>query len=162
MRRGTSFGIWCAAVLLVLAGAVSAAHAQVLYGSLTGSVTDSTQAAVPGASVQLSSLDTGVTKEIEANDSGVYLFSDLLPGRYKVTVSAKAFGAVTAELNVEANRVRRFDAMLKVASVTESVIVSAGAEALQTDRSDINVNVTSRQLTRSEEHTSELQSHVNL
>lgn len=147
MMSRCTFAVWCIAVLLAVAGVVSIAHAQVLYGSLTGSVTDSSQAAVPGATVQVSSLDTGLTKEIPTNVSGVYLFSDLLPGRYNITITAQAFGTVKAEgLSVEANRVRRFDAVLNVARVTESVIVTAGAEALQTDRADINTNVTGRQI----------------
>src|SRR5690348_6000276 len=97
MRRGTSsFRIWCIAVLLVLVGFGGAAYAQVLYGSLTGTVVDPTQAAVPGATVQLSSLDTGVTKEATTNENGIYLFSDLQPGMYKITVTASSFGTVTA------------------------------------------------------------------
>jgi hypothetical protein len=94
------------------------------------------------------SLDTGISKETSTNDSGIFLFSDLMPGRYRITVSARSFGSVTSEaLAIEANRVRRFDATLKLAQLAESVIVAAGAEALQTDRADINVSVTSRQVT---------------
>ncbi len=131
---------------LVLLLSLNTASAQVLYGSLTGSVRDVSQAAVPGATVQLFSLDTGVTKEANTNESGIYLFSDLLPGRYKVTISAKSFGSITSEMNIEVNRVRRFDAALSVARVTESVVVSAGAEALQTDRADLNTTVSTRQV----------------
>jgi hypothetical protein len=96
----------CAAVLWLGAGP---ANAQVLCGSLTGSVTVTSQALVPGATVRILNLATGVV--------------------------------------IEANRVRRFDATLKVAQMTESVIVTAGAEQLQTDRADVNVSVTSRQTT---------------
>ncbi|MCE5310539.1 MAG: TonB-dependent receptor [Acidobacteriales bacterium] len=126
----------------------SEAYGQVLYGSLTGSITDPSEAGVPDATVQVTNLGTGVIKETTTNVNGIYLFADLQPGLYNVTLKARAFGTVTSEgLSIEANRVRRFDATLKVAQVTESVIVAAGAEALQTDRSDVNVNVTSRQIT---------------
>lgn len=123
-----------------------AAYAQVLYGSLTGSITDPSQAVVPGATVEVLNLGTGVMKQTTSNERGIYLFGDLQPGLYKVTVTAKAFGTVTSEgLSIEANRVRRFDATLKVAQLAESVIVTAGVEALQTDRSDVNVNITAGQ-----------------
>jgi len=131
---------------LVLLLAFHPALGQVLYGSLTGTVTDSSQAVVPGAIVQAVSLTTGAVKETTANDTGIYVFADLQPGIYKISVVAAAFGTITAEVSVEANRVRRFDATLKVAQVSESVIVSSGAEALQTDRADINLNVTARQI----------------
>ena len=119
-----------------------------LYGSLTGSITDPSQAVVPGATVQVVNLGTNVAKTATTNESGFYLFGDLQPGLYRVTIMAKSFGTVTSEgLSIEANRVRRFDATLKLAQLTESVIITAGAEALQTDRADVNVNVTSRQIT---------------
>jgi hypothetical protein len=135
-------------LIWALALAPCAIDAQVLYGSLTGTVTDPSQALIPGASVHVVNLDTGVVKEVNTNESGIYLIGDLQPGRYRITISARSFGSVTSEgLTVEANRVRRFDASLKVAQIAGSVIVSAGAEQLQTDRADINVNVTSRQIT---------------
>jgi hypothetical protein len=124
------------------------AGAQVLYGSLTGAVTDPTQAVIPGATVQVVNLGTGTAKEAATNESGIYFFGDLQPGKYKVTIAAKSFGALTSDgVTIEGNRVRRLDAMLKIAQIAESVIVSAGAETLQTDRADINVNVTARQIT---------------
>lgn len=136
------------AVLLAWAALPQAAEAQVLYGSLTGTVSDPTQAVIPGATVEAVNAATGVTKRTTTNERGIYIFNDLQPGLYKVTVTAKAFATVTSEdLNIEANRVRRLDVTLQVAEVTERVMVSAGAEALQTDRADVNVNITSKQTT---------------
>ncbi|MCL6545017.1 MAG: carboxypeptidase-like regulatory domain-containing protein, partial [Bryobacteraceae bacterium] len=133
---------------LVFVFTPSTASAQVLYGSLTGAVTDPSQAAIPGATVRARNLSTGVSKETTSNESGIYLFADLQPGTYDITISAKAFGTVTSQgLVIEANRIRRFDATLKVAEVTESITVSAAGAALQTDRSDVNVNVTTREIT---------------
>ena len=84
-------------VLLLTVAAVfwpSTAAAQVLYGSLTGSVTDSSQAAIPGASVQALNTGTGVLKQTTTNPAGIYSFSDLLPGVYKVTISSGSFRTV--------------------------------------------------------------------
>ncbi len=144
-RRWNYSLLWIVLLALVW---TSAASAQVLYGSLTGTVTDPSQALVPGATVRVSNTGTGVTKEATTNESGIYTFADLQPGVYKVTINARSLGTVTSEnLTIEANRVRRFDVTLSVAQVAESVIVSTGAETLQTDRSDVNVNVTGRQVT---------------
>src|SRR5215207_3370275 len=55
-------------------------RAQVLYGSLTGNVTDSAGAAVRGATVAAVNAGTNVSKETVTNEEGIYQFSDLLPG----------------------------------------------------------------------------------
>src|SRR5438552_18275916 len=68
------------------------AHAaQVLYGSLTGTITDTTAAIVPGAVVEAIHIDTGVAKQAISNEAGIYVFRDLHPGIYKVRVSLKGF-----------------------------------------------------------------------
>jgi len=125
-----------------------AAYAQVLYGSLTGSIADPSEAVIPGATVQVTNLGTGIAKQATSNESGIYLFSDLQPGRYEIRVTAKSFSTVTATgVTIEANRVRRFDATLQVAQTVETINVNTEAEALQTDRADVNVNVNARQIT---------------
>lgn len=124
-----------------------AGYAQVLYGSLTGTITDATQAAVPGGAVEALNLGTGVTKRTTSNERGIYLFSDLQPGVYRVTVSATSFAKVVREgVTIDANRVVRFDATLQIAQVTESVLVSAPIAGLQTDRSDVNTQLEATQL----------------
>jgi hypothetical protein len=139
--------IIAACALLLLTG-VPAAYGQVLYGSLTGSVNDPSQAAVPGANVALTNVGTGLTKEFKTNEAGIYLFNDLQPGLYRLTITAPSFSTISSDnLSIEANRLRRFDATLRVAQMTESVTVSTGTEMLQTDRADVNVNVTGRQIT---------------
>src|ERR1044071_1464625 len=68
-------------ILLLLALAVPRAdYAQVLYGSLTGNVTDPAGAIVSGAKVEALNVNTGVSKIVNTDDRGVYLFSDLQPG----------------------------------------------------------------------------------
>src|SRR5438045_7211532 len=83
-----------AAAIAVVAMALLAvpSSAQVLYGSLTGNVTDASGAAVPGVKVEVLNVATGSVKQGTSDDRGTYLFSDLQHGTYKVTVSAPAFG----------------------------------------------------------------------
>src|SRR5829696_8237233 len=68
----------CAFILSVTSLALpGATHAQVLYGSLTGNVTDSAGASVPGATVSAVNNATNVSKETTTNGEGIYQFSDL-------------------------------------------------------------------------------------
>jgi hypothetical protein len=131
-------------VLLVSAGTV---QAQVLYGSLTGNVSDASSAAVPNAKIEALNLATGVSREASTDDRGNYLFSDLQAGSYKVTISAPSFGNVVQEgVRIDANTVFRFDARLQVAQVSESITIAASAVTLQTDRSDVNNQIRQTQV----------------
>ena len=127
----------------------AAAEAQVLYGSLTGSVADPVGALVAGAKVQALNTDTGATKEASTDEHGGYLFTDLQPGTYKVTISAASFGTFVQQgLRIEANSEKRADAQLQLANVSQSVTVDASVVGLQTDRADVNVQIQSSQITQ--------------
>jgi hypothetical protein len=118
------------------------AGAQVLYGSLTGTVTDASGAVVNGAKVQAINNGTGVTREIATDASGIYRFTTLQPGRYNVTITAPGFAKQeTANVGISVNTVARVDAQLKVASATQSVEVTTEAPLLQTDRSDVHTDL---------------------
>src|SRR5437867_8446387 len=104
-RRRAGFMRWplvvtntarCLAVLMFVAVASQhTAQAQVLYGSLTGNVTDQTGAAITGAKVEVLNVNTSISKSTTTDDRGSYLFSDLQPGVYKVTIEATSFKTVS-------------------------------------------------------------------
>lgn len=122
-------------------------QAQVLYGSVTGNVTDPSGAVLPGARVVALNVATGVAREGMTDSTGLYRFPELLPGIYRVTVSAANFNAVVTEnVSVTANTVRRVDAQLKLAQVSQQVTVEASAVALQTDRTDVVAHLEASQL----------------
>src|SRR6266571_4871974 len=77
-------GVMCCVFLLFLAALSTAARAQVLYGSLTGNVTDPSGAAVPGVHVEALNVKTGVTREAASDARGIYLFNELQPGTYQL------------------------------------------------------------------------------
>ena len=128
--------------------AASAAYAQVLYGSLTGNVTDPQGAAVPGAKVELVNIATNDARSITTDDRGGYNVNDLQPGVYKLTVSMASFKtAIKENVRVEANKIQRIDTQLEVGDVNETVVVTAGEEPmLQTDRGDVNITKTEREI----------------
>jgi len=107
------------ALSLALSVALSAhAYAQVLYGSLTGTVTDASAATVPGATVQALNIETGTTKETITDDRGAFSFNDLQPGTYKVTVTLEGFASISQEnVGIQANRVFRLDLKLQPKTV---------------------------------------------
>src|SRR5437870_2204857 len=80
-----------AVALFLLLLLPAASYAQVLYGSLTGNVTDLSTSAVPGAKVEAVNTNTGVVRQTTTDERGVYAFNDLQPGAYKVTITSGAF-----------------------------------------------------------------------
>ncbi len=132
-------------VLLLFAGT---AKAQVLYGSLTGNVTDSSGAVLPAARVEVLNVNTGAVRESAADSAGVYRFLELLPGTYKVTISAPNFTTVMTEnVRVGANTESRVDAQLAVAKQRQMIEVTGAPPALQTDRADLHTDVETSTLT---------------
>src|SRR6516164_11572382 len=94
---GTTIGrvlIACLAVLFMLS---AAAQAQILYGSMTGNVTDPTNAVVPKTRVEAVNVATGVSRSTETDATGIYRFTELQPGVYKVTFAAQAFATRTVD-----------------------------------------------------------------
>jgi hypothetical protein len=130
----------CAALIVGLGS--HAAHAQVLYGSLTGNVVDPAGGAIPGARIELVNVATGIVKQATTDERGGYLFSDLQAGTYNVSIAAPSFSKVIQKgIAIDVNTVRRLDARLQVAQVTESITVAASSVTLQTDRADVNTQI---------------------
>jgi hypothetical protein len=155
-RKGAARG-WAAirggliaALLLGVTGvliAPSSAGAQVLYGSLTGNVTDPTGAAVAGAKVKALNVGTNVAKETTTDPRGVYLFSDLLPGEYAVTIESPGFNTIVQKgVRLDSNAVRRVDAALQVSGVSETIEVASVSAPLQTDRADVHITQTAKEV----------------
>jgi len=129
----------CAVLLLGLCILPSGANAQVLYGSLTGNVTDPSGATIPSSQVEALNVKTGVAREIITDTSGIYLFRELQPGVYKVTAKGTNFGTKAFEdVRVDPNTETRVDFHLEVASQAAVVEVTGAPPILQTDRADVH------------------------
>src|ERR1039457_4348172 len=95
----------CATVLLALACASRQGDAPVLYGSLTGNVTDPSSAAVPGVTVTALNTDTGISREATTDERGSYLFANAQSGTYRITATAPSFQTMAqTEVRVNADR----------------------------------------------------------
>jgi len=137
-------------VLLILAVCLWAtpASAQVLYGSITGTVTDQSGAVIPAARVEITNQATQQTREVETNASGQFTVSNVLPGVYDLKVTAEGFRTYTQTgLNVTANTVVRADVSLEVGQVTEQITVEASALTLQTDKTDVHTELNAEEIT---------------
>src|SRR5437588_9130011 len=113
-----------AASLVFMGYQAPIASAQVLYGSIVGTVTDQANAVVPKAVVTVSNKSTGLSRQATADDAGYYSIPNLLQGTYDLSVTAPGFRPLTQkDVNVLINTVTRIDLGLEVGAVTESVTV---------------------------------------
>lgn len=123
------------------------AFGQAVTGSLVGTVTDSSGAAVPNAKVSLAETRTGIAQNTTSNQSGNYSFPSLPPGNYRVEVELQGFRkAVKSGIDVLVNSTVRADLEMTPGAVTEVVDVRAEGALLQTDRSDTGRKIETRQL----------------
>lgn len=128
-RAALGFALLCAPI---------AAFGQAVYGSITGTVTDASGAAVPRAKVIITDVGKGVAYNTTTNDSGNYSQGHLVVGTYSVRVEAAGFsGYVKQGVTVEVDSVAQVNAQLSVGSVGETVSVTAEAAILKTERSDV-------------------------
>jgi hypothetical protein len=115
----------------------SSAAAQAVTGTLLGNIIDSSGAAVPGVTVTATEVQTNVGRTAVTNESGFYLFSSLVNGKYSVTAELQGFKKVVREnVLVDVNTTIRVDMALEVGAMSETVSVSAESPTLQTDRTD--------------------------
>jgi len=126
---------------------VQPAQAQILQGSITGNVTDASQAAVVGAKVVATERTTNFTRDTVTNGAGAYNLPTLPPGSYNVAVSAPSFQTSTITgVRVSPEEVTRTNVTLTIGQLSQNVEVTAEANTLQTDRADIRDDVTIRTL----------------
>jgi hypothetical protein len=139
-----------AAAFLVLSFGNNTAFAQVLYGSITGTVTDKAGAVVPNAVLTITSQGTGETRNTRANGVGDYLLLDVLPGAYTVSVPAKgSFGGFTEkDIQVNVNQQVRVDVTLQPGTVTTMVTVNEAPPSLQTESAEVNSEISQTELSQ--------------
>ncbi len=126
----------CAGLLLILVSVSSLVRAQNPNGALRGEVQDASAARVAGARVVVQSNGSSMTRAATANDRGEFRIEGLLPGSYRVTVTAKGFAEATADVDVAVSVVRDIAVTLKPESGRETVNVQGNASSITTQSID--------------------------
>ena len=141
-KQGLSCGTLAAAFVLGAAALVTApvsyGQATSAQGTISGTISDSKGAVVPGAQIVITSLATNATKTMTTDGSGFYTAGALAPGDYTLTVSAAGFAKTTETVTVQIGNVGNGNVKLTVGSATTEVMVSA--EALQTNTTQSTVS----------------------
>src|SRR5215469_14730084 len=121
-------------------------------GSITGTVKDSSGAAIAGAAVVVASPERGITREMETNSTGEYNQSGLPAGNYDVSVVAKGFKKYEVKgVKLDGAEKARVDVTLQVGTESTEIMVEGTAVAqVETQSSDLSGTVTGKQITQLE------------
>src|SRR5271169_5605731 len=135
------------AVIVLFVCGVS--FAQVDTGTVGGTVTDSSNAVVAGATVTLRSLQTDVKRTVESSANGSYTVTGLSTGTYEVTVNASGFQPFTSKVEVTVGGHATVDATLSVSTATTSVeVVGEGGTQVNTQTQELSQVVSQQQVSQ--------------
>jgi hypothetical protein len=122
--------------LLLFASAPCLLRAQNPNGALRGEIQDASAARVAGAQITVLSRGSSITREATANERGEFRMEGLLPGSYRVTVTAKGFAQATADVDVAVSVVRDIAVTLKPESGRETVTVQGSSSSITSETID--------------------------
>jgi hypothetical protein len=133
---------WSLVLGLILGVTAWASAQSTTEGAIGGTVTDPSGALVPGATVSALNVGTNSKSTVTTDTSGGYRFTHLQPGSYTLEVSAQGFSMYKQEnVIVEVGRTTTIDPTLGLATTTMTVIATAEAPVITTDRPDISTNI---------------------
>src|ERR1022692_4676270 len=121
--------------------------AQTNRGAISGTVSDQTQAVVPGATVTITNAGTNEVRKLTTSQSGAYSASDLEPVVYRVEVEAAGFSkTVVEDVKVDTSTIATVNVTLKAGSVDTEVTVSAESAMVNTESGTTSGTITERQI----------------
>ena len=136
--------------ILTLFMVVLPVYGQTGTSTITGTVTDQQDRVISGASLKLTNNATGAVREAKSNDAGTYNFEFLIPGEYRLEVTAKDFKKQTTN-NVRALVGKKTEAnvVMEVGAASETVEVTAAASSflVNTEDATLGNNFVSQQIT---------------
>jgi hypothetical protein len=146
VKFARQFGSMLALVLLLAAGTADAQF----NASLSGTVLDSTQAAIPGAKVTLTNTGTQATQVVTSGSAGSFAFNALPPGSYTLQVEANGFqGNTINNVSVTAETPRNLNVTLQAGKESQTVTVDADTlPVLQTDDANVSRTLTNDEIER--------------
>ncbi len=138
-----------ACILVCLVALCPGARAQSTFGTVLGSVSDPSGAAVADAKLRLTELDENTISTAASNELGLYEFLNVRPGRYQITVDQAGFAtAVVTDLRLSARGMLRADFALQIASRTDSAVVVASVPVVNSENGTLSDSKTFEQITR--------------
>jgi hypothetical protein len=141
-RANLTLPAWAGIVLLFTIACVLLNAQTAGTGALTGTITDSSGAVIPNVQVVLTSSETGQARTANTNAAGVYYFSLLPPGAYRVRISATGFRSVDIpNIQIAVTETPVLDRALDVGTQAESVLVEANVQTVQTASSTLGTVV---------------------
>ncbi|HEX4076873.1 MAG TPA: carboxypeptidase regulatory-like domain-containing protein [Candidatus Acidoferrales bacterium] len=123
------------------------AWSQVETGTIVGTVTDSTGAVIPNATVTAQSVATGETRTVQSGTAGNYTIPGLTPGIYTVTVKSGSFQPFKSRAEVTVGGIVTLDAQLSLSGQTTTVeVVGAGGATVNTTTQELSQTINTEQL----------------
>ncbi len=141
-RAVSRFAIWLVAIAVLALGAAQRVNAQILYGSVAGTVSDQTGAVVPNAAITIVNDNTGFTRNTTSGSAGDYRLADLPGGTYTLSVTAQGFKPLKQTgIRVAAGSVNQQNVQMEIGAVTQTVTVSGAAATLQTQQTNVHTTI---------------------
>lgn len=113
--------------------------AQTSAGSISGLVSDSSGAVIPGVNIQVTDIDRNVSFESSSNQSGFYMVTPLPPGRYRIRAQTEGFRSYVLEpFPITTQQKANLNIALELGQVTESVTVTGSAQLIETTNSTLS------------------------
>src|SRR5437016_14612981 len=144
MKTNCRFTVIAAAMLLVcITAANSFSQSQISSADIKGIVTDATGAVLPGASVTVTNIETGVERSLVTDSTGNFRFFLVPPAEYELKVQLPSFSTYTRRpLQVTVGETVSFEAILKLASVQLEVLVQEELSQVETEKTQQSDTIT--------------------
>ncbi len=121
--------------------------AQSTFGSIVGTVQDTSGAIIPGCVVELTNVNENTARKAASNDAGLYQFLNLKPGRYAITAQRTGFSSARiVDVLLDAREVKRVNVTLGVAGVEQTVEVMGDVAAINTENATIASTMSDQQV----------------
>jgi hypothetical protein len=125
----------------------SPAPGQTTTGSIFGTVTDQSGGIIPSSTVTSTEIKTGITRTVQSNASGNYVFPSLAPGDYAISVTSASFAKQTKNgVHVSVNQSAEASFQMSIGTAAEVVTVNAGAAMIETRESQLGETVDQKRI----------------
>ncbi|MED5377916.1 MAG: carboxypeptidase-like regulatory domain-containing protein, partial [Acidobacteriota bacterium] len=133
-------------VFAIIALAVVAGLTQTHLGSIRGTVTDSTDARIVGATVEIVNTSTNIRRVITTSGEGAFVISQLPPGEFDISIGRDGYKTYVSHVVLQVSQRLRLDAQLELGVVTEQVIVTAPDTPIELDSSALTTVIDNQQI----------------